>query len=439
MSDMEQIVHIINNVPMACCLIDEHYKIVHCNASVAMLFSLDEISDCSLHVESLSPPFQLDGVDSAVKANALLHECITSGGTMHFDWLHRTPNKEIIPTINTLIRISVDGKYYVKMFFQDMRETKQTRQNERAIKQRLQVMLDSCPIACGIIDEHFNVIECNQEVVNLFGLTDKQAFMQRFFELSPEYQPDGRLSRQKALDKLKLAYEAGRAHFEWLHSSSTCKPIPCEVTMVRMHMNDSDQVLIYIQDLRAIRESLDMVEKMESIAFTDELTKLHTRRYFMENANTALTVCKALGQPVHIVMCDLDHFKAVNDTYGHLIGDEVLKIAAARMSNVTRQGTLLARYGGEEFIIMLTEISYDAAVKTAQRIQKSMEESRFMIKGLGIDVTVSLGVSTMSDPADNLSDLIFKADTALYTAKRTGRNKVVEYIVAKETGILVMK
>lgn len=436
---MEQVLKIIHGVPMASCLMDENYKVVHANNNVATLFALDGADDFGVYFDSLSPPFQPDGVASADKAKILIQECLETGKTLNFDWLHCNLERDLVPTLNTLVRVKIEGKFYVQVFYQDMRETQQQRQNERITKQRLQIMLDSCPLACGIVDSHFNVIECNQEVMNLFGLLDKQVFMHRFFELSPEYQPDGRLSKQKALDKLKLACEAGRAHYEWLHQSLSGQPIPCEVTMVRMRMDEGDSVLVYIHDLRAIKESMEMVEKMESIAYTDELTKLFTRRYFMENAETALTVCKELKQPFHIVMCDLDRFKSVNDTYGHLIGDEVLKIASARMGNVTRKGTILARYGGEEFIMILTEMPYDAAVKTAQRIQKTIEESRFMIKGLGIDVTVSVGVSTLSGSEENLSDLIFKADTALYTAKRTGRNKVVEYIIAEANGELVMK
>ena len=436
---MEQMLHIVDNVPMASCLMNDECKVIHSNRGVASLFLLDDPEDFGVNFETLSPPFQSDGVNSMDKVKALLHECLKSGRTTTFDWLHCTPDKELVPTLVTMLRVIVEGNYYLQLFYEDMRETMQTRQNERITKQRLQIMLDSCPLACGIVDQHFNVIECNQEVINLFGLMDKQMFMHRFFELSPEYQPDGRLSRQKALDKLKQACEAGRAHYEWLHHSLNSQPIPCEVTMVRVRTDISDLILVYIHDLRAIKESMEMVEKMESIAYTDELTKLFTRRYFMENSEAALTVCKELDNPFHIIMCDLDRFKSVNDTYGHLIGDEVLKIASARMGNVTRKGTVLARYGGEEFIIMLTEMSYDAAVKTAQRIQRTIEESRFMIKGLGIDITVSLGMSTLSSKEETLNDLIFKADTALYTAKRTGRNKVVEYIVAEQNGELVMK
>jgi diguanylate cyclase (GGDEF)-like protein/PAS domain S-box-containing protein len=316
---------------------------------------------------------------------------------------------------------------------QDMSESRQARETERMERQRLQAMMDSCPIACGIVDEHFNVLEANAEVLNLFGMLDKQSFIERFFELSPIYQPDGQFSRRKALDKLKQAFEAGRVHYEWLHQSIHGDEIPCEITLVRVHISGQDLAIIYIRDLRDIKLSIDMIQKMESKAYTDELTELFNRRYFMDNATVALEVCKAVGKSeFHIIMMDLDRFKNVNDTYGHPIGDEVLKIAAKRMSGVTRKSSIIARFGGEEFIIFLNDVPYESAVKNAKRIQKAIEESPFTIKGMNINVTASLGVATLHEPTDSLDDIIHMADVALYGAKRTGRNKVMEYNDAKD-------
>jgi diguanylate cyclase (GGDEF)-like protein len=287
-------------------------------------------------------------------------------------------------------------------------------------------------MACGIVDAHFNVLDANHEVVNLFGMLDKQAFIERFFELSPEYQPDGQLSKRKALDKLKQTYEAGRANYEWLHQTIYGEQVPCEVTLVRVHLDEQDLAIFYIHDLREIKKSMQMMQKMESIAYTDELTQLFNRRYFMENAATVLEKCKTEKGQFHLIMADLDHFKGVNDTYGHPIGDEVLKIAAKRMIGVTRKENIIARYGGEEFIILLKNMSYFSAVKNAKRIQKAMEESAVMIKGMSLNVTVSLGVSTYTNAEETLDDIIHMADVALYGAKRTGRNKVMEYKDAKD-------
>jgi len=100
-----------------------------------------------------------------------------------------------------------------------------------AIKQ----IIDTIPLVCVIVDEEYNIHECNQEVVNLFGISDKQFFVDKFFDFSPMYQPDGRLSRQKAHDKLKQAFEAGRVNYEWLYQSFSGEHIPCETTIVKFY------------------------------------------------------------------------------------------------------------------------------------------------------------------------------------------------------------
>ena len=425
-------IEIINNIPMPCSLFiynsnNNDVSVIHCNQALATLLRLNMPDDFKHEFDQLALPFQPDGTSSYVKLRQLIAECIETGQPITFDWLYYTTRKEYVQTSITLQRVALDDGFGIMAYMQDISETRQMRESERIAKLRFQAMLDSCPLACAIVDKQFNVIDCNQEVVNLFELLDKTVFRERFFELSPEYQPDGQLSHRKVTDKLKQTFEAGRICYEWQHKSMNGELIPCEVVLVHVNINEIDMAIMYIHDLREIKRSLEMVKKMESIAYTDELTRLFSRRYFMENADSTFALCKENLSPFHLIMMDLDHFKAVNDTYGHLIGDEVLKIAAARMGNVTRKGTVIARYGGEEFIVMLTDLSYDAAVKTAQRIQKVMEQSRFMIKGLSIGITVSLGVATLENQEQSLYDIINMADVACYTAKRTGRNKVVEY------------
>jgi diguanylate cyclase (GGDEF)-like protein len=424
--------HIIDAVPMPCVLYDDECCWVYSNKAATIMFGLIEPSEIATRLDELSPPFQPDGSPSRSKYRVLMRHILEQGSPIKLDWLYCRTDKELVPTEITLLRVDVGGNPHVLEFMQDLRESQQSRMAEREARQRMQAMLDSCPMACGIVDAHFNVIDANNEVINLFGILNKQTFIERFFELSPEYQPDGQLSRRKALDKLKQSFEAGRAHFEWLHQSIYGEQIPCEVSLVRVHLYQQDMAILYIHDLRAIKKSITMMEKMQSIAYTDELTQLYNRRYFMENAEAALEKCKAENSHFHLIMADLDHFKGVNDTYGHPIGDEVLKITAKRMVGVTRKENIIARYGGEEFIIMLTNMTYSAAVKNAQRIQRIMEESAVVIKGMSLSVTLSLGIATLKKPTESLDDIIHMADVALYGAKRTGRNKVMEYKNAKD-------
>jgi len=423
----DNITCIIENVPVACCLLDGDYNVLHSNRGIVSLLGLENLEDAMRNFGDLSPPHQPNGVPSYAASRNLMADCLESGETATFEWLYSNHKNKPIPTLITMQRVALGDGWGLMVFTQDIRQFQRANMIESISHQRFKAMLDSCPLACGIVDEGFNIVECNQEAVNLFKLESKEMFMKQFFDLSPEYQPDGRTSLQKAFDKLKQTFEAGRIKYEWLHQDMRGEQIPCEVTLVRVHVGEQDIAIMYIHDLREIKRTVEVAEKMQSIAYTDELTKLFTRRYFMINAEETLDLCKAENKEFHLVMLDLDHFKAVNDNYGHLVGDEVLKILSARMGNVVRNGTIIARYGGEEFIILLPEMCYDAAVKTAQRIQKSVEEYPFMVSKLKIPITVSLGVSTLISEEDTLNDVIHRADVALYAAKRTGRNKVMEY------------
>ena len=124
-------------------------------------------------------------------------------------------------------------------------------------------------------------------------------------------------------------------------------------------------------------------------------------------------------------MLDVDYFKQVNDTYGHPVGDEVLKILVARAQHILKRETLIARYGGDEFVIMLTDVSRENVIKTVQRIKSSIEVSAFQIGYLEISVTISLGVASKTMQSTTLSKIIYDADKALYQAKHAGRNMFV--------------
>ena len=165
--------------------------------------------------------------------------------------------------------------------------------------------------------------------------------------------------------------------------------------------------------------------KLEDEATVDLLTKAYNRRYFMKTAARMLNTCIKEDREFALIMFDLDHFKAVNDTYGHSIGDEVLKIATARARHILAGNTLIFRYGGEEFIILITDTTKEDVIKLAWRIQKNMASSPFVIEDLSITVTASFGIASKNSNALNLEALIKNSDQALYKAKSAGRNTVV--------------
>jgi diguanylate cyclase (GGDEF)-like protein len=170
--------------------------------------------------------------------------------------------------------------------------------------------------------------------------------------------------------------------------------------------------------------------KLAEGALVDPLTGLHNRRHFEERLGSELAAAQRHGHPVSLLLCDVDHFKAINDEFGHLAGDETLKMVAFVLRGAVRKEDVLARYGGEEFVVVARETALDGAQSLGERIRRAVEKSRCAWQGHDLGVTVSIGVTvsvglTEFVPGRTERELIESADRALYLAKQAGRNRVV--------------
>lgn len=160
------------------------------------------------------------------------------------------------------------------------------------------------------------------------------------------------------------------------------------------------------------------------LSITDGLTELYTHRYFQETLDREISRARRYNKPLALMMVDIDHFKAVNDTYGHQAGDHILQGLAQMMRGQFRQSDYACRYGGEEFSVILTDTRMESAIMGAERLRKSMEERVFEFCDYRITVTISIGISGFKDTMSKQS-MIEAADQALYRAKRNGRNRVM--------------
>jgi two-component system cell cycle response regulator len=175
----------------------------------------------------------------------------------------------------------------------------------------------------------------------------------------------------------------------------------------------------------------DTVQQSLEMAITDGLTGLHNRRYLENHLAVMLDQAAVRGRPVSLMLIDVDFFKAVNDSFGHTAGDDVLREFALRLRSNVRGIDLTCRYGGEEFVVAMPDTDLKIAQMVAERLRQRIESEPFAILGgtRMIDVTISVGIATREGVVDDVPTLLRRADEAVYRAKREGRNRVV-YVAA---------
>jgi diguanylate cyclase (GGDEF)-like protein len=188
-------------------------------------------------------------------------------------------------------------------------------------------------------------------------------------------------------------------------------------------LNEANQVLVKTvsERTRELRRANRLLRRQ---ATTDALTGVHNRRIFFELASKEFNRSRRTGTSFAIVMLDLDHFKQINDSIGHIWGDEVLKGCAGKISAAVRTSDTVARYGGEEFAILLPETSRTQALQIMHRVLKGVGANPFAIDEHSVVVTVSIGCTVLLPEDQDMSTTLQRADNALLLAKQRGRNRV---------------
>jgi diguanylate cyclase (GGDEF)-like protein/PAS domain S-box-containing protein len=238
---------------------------------------------------------------------------------------------------------------------------------------------------------------------------------------------------------LERIFERNEASVKVLHTHFDCQGDEHHVEITASAVKDSRGETFAmveswrdIMDNRTDDELVKLVKRLNEaqthlrhMAVTDELTGLRNRRYIVERLEEEFQRARRTGRPLGLIMLDVDLFKQVNDAFGHLFGDVVLRVIAARIRSILRKHDLVGRVGGEEFLVICPDSSLDDTVVVAERIRNSINKEEIGDGVNKVRVALSAGV-TMMDAKDDSSDKVFsRADTALYKAKEEGRNRVV--------------
>ncbi|KAB7881195.1 GGDEF domain-containing response regulator [Poseidonibacter ostreae] len=166
----------------------------------------------------------------------------------------------------------------------------------------------------------------------------------------------------------------------------------------------------------------DINKKLELVASTDFLTNIPNRKYIFELGEKLISISKREKKYFSVLLFDIDFFKKVNDTYGHQIGDEVLKFITSQVTSTLRESDTLGRIGGEEFLILLNGTSKNGLNQLSEKIRLKVQNNPYKNKGILIPVTISIGIASLNQQNNTLKKLYIKADNAMYQAKKDGRN-----------------
>jgi len=299
----------------------------------------------------------------------------------------------------------------------------------------IRILIESAPSSCILLSEDYEIVGCNQNAVSLFGVACKQDMLDmQIIDLLPEYQRDTQLSADYVSCMIKDVKNEGNIKRFLCARDVKGNLLYLEANCIRITVFEKPYIISHLRKLGEdcvgcvnLKDNTMLLQKLEVLAYTDALTGAYNRRYFMECAEKEFQKCVKDDKPFSIILLDIDFFKSVNDRHGHAVGDEVLKIIAARMCNVLKRDTIVARYGGEEFAVLLPNVGIDAAENVAWRINNAIQQQQFSVDGLKIPITISLGVCTNNSSDETVLDVVNNADKALYAAKNAGRNTVYTY------------
>jgi diguanylate cyclase (GGDEF)-like protein/PAS domain S-box-containing protein len=280
----------------------------------------------------------------------------------------------------------------------------------------LRVMIENAPDGFFIHDIEGKIIDANKSAYERLGYSKSEMLSMSVSDI------------EVSLDAITLTNTIWPSvkHKEsvQVHGVHRCKngdEIPIQVNITCFKKPDQTLFLALVRDISA---SEQVKAHLSKLAMTDELTQVANRRAFMAGLASEISFVERNEEQLSLLMIDLDHFKLINDQYGHSVGDVVLQQFSHTAKQVLRTEDLFGRLGGEEFAVLLRNTDLELANVLAERLRASISQMAIAVDGASIRLTISIGVSAFSPPSD-IDSLINHADKALYKAKESGRNCVI--------------
>ncbi len=293
-------------------------------------------------------------------------------------------------------------------------------------------IFDMLDVGIVILDEDLKVFKWNRWMATHSKISPEEIIGKSLFSFYPNLNiPSFKRNCKSVFTFGNFAFFSQKLHkycypfkaFNILGSNFEHMQQSCTIGPLRDENNQIKYMYMTVQD---VTEVAAYEYKLIEMNTKDALTGAYNRRFFESKLNEEFERHKRYCRPLCMIMLDIDHFKEINDNYGHQAGDYILKSLVSLVAERMRRVDIFARYGGEEFCFILPETKLTSGIVLAEFLRKEIEEKQFQFKDEIMNITVSQGISELTDEIKTSETFLKAADDALYEAKRTGRNKVVK-------------
>ncbi len=353
---------------------------------------------------------------------------ILQNGEGRFESVHRRKDDTTFP-VEVRAKMVEIGKPYMLSIVRDITERKRAEQALIKSEAEFRAVTTAAQDAILMIDDEGMVVNWNRSAERIFGFSSQEAMGHEAHELlAPfRYRADFRKGMVSFRETGEGPVIGKTLELDALRKDASSFPV--ELSISALKLNQRWHAVGIVRDITdrklAEAEVQKLQEQLREQAVHDPLTGLYNRRYLDETIKRELARAARYNQPVGIVMCDLDHFKLVNDTHGHLAGDEVLRVFAELLKKHARGSDIVCRFGGEEFVLFLPDMPPAVAYQRAEQLRTELAAKRITLGTAVMQVTASFGVAAFPENGKTMDSLISAVDAAMYQAKEAGRNRVV--------------
>jgi diguanylate cyclase (GGDEF)-like protein/PAS domain S-box-containing protein len=291
------------------------------------------------------------------------------------------------------------------------------------LEERTTIIINSVHAGIVLIDkETHRIRDANPEALRLMGVSKDQVVD----KICHKYICPAEIGNCPIIDKGQVVDNSERVLL-----AADGKKIPILKTVASISFDGREHLLETFLDITQMKL---LQKELEVLATTDSLTEIFNRRHFIELIEKEISRAKRSRTPLSVAMIDIDHFKRINDAYGHPIGDSVIKALVAIFKNDLRPYDFLGRLGGEEFAIAMVECDLQEAFTVSERLRERVMNHVIKADDQNINITISVGVAEISGDMESFESIINRADEALYLAKSLGRNRVEKALFEKRNG-----